>query len=147
MRDCREQRQKITMIINQIKTLNFFFDVENVGHHYCVTLTSRFHYFSLLNGSADTNPSFLGHKIIKHNLNTINISRRRNAFTYKLFSFECFLQIYVIYNTYFVGLRIVDFKIHPQYIFAMCNVYLGKEENQQFLSKEKYSGSHLNRYL
>lgn len=133
------------MTINQIKTI-IFFDVENVGHHYCVTLTSRFHYFSLLNGSADTNPSFLGHKIIKHNLNTINICRR-SAFTYKLFSFECFPQIYVIYNTHFVGLRIVDFKIRPQYIFAMCNVYLGKEENQQFLPKEKHSGFHLNSYL
>lgn len=45
--------------------------------------------------------------------------------------------------TYFPGLRIRDFKIGLQCIFAVCNVYQGKEENQQFLSKEKYSGSHL----
>lgn len=49
--------------------------------------------------------------------------------------------------TYFAGLRIRDFKIGPQCIFAVCNVYQGKEENQQFLSKGKYSGSHLNSYL
>lgn len=37
----------------------------------------------LLNGSADTNPSFLGHKMIKCSLNTINMSTRQTALAYQ----------------------------------------------------------------
>lgn len=47
----------------------------------------------LLNGSADTNPSFLGHKMIKCSLNTINMSTRRTALAYQQFSTERFPQI------------------------------------------------------
>lgn len=94
----RGEKPKITITINHIKILIVFLRVANAGHHYCMSLRSKFITSLSLNGSADTNPSFLGHKMIKCNLNTINMSTRWSAFTYKQFSIECFPQIYVIYT-------------------------------------------------
>lgn len=52
------------------------FSAQKARHHYHTLLRSKFITSLLLNGSADTNPSFLGHKMIGSSLNTINMSMR-----------------------------------------------------------------------
>ena len=58
------------------KHATILFHAENAGHQCCMSLRSQLITSLSLNRSADTNPSFLGHKMIKRNLNTINVSTR-----------------------------------------------------------------------
>ena len=90
------------------------------------------HYFSLTERSADTNPSFLGHKMIKCNLNTINVSTRWTAFTYEQFSVEYFPQIYVIYIFCW-------FKDCQSQDLSSVYICLCKRRINSFSFKEKYS--------
>ena len=90
------------------------------------------HYFSLTERSADTNPSFLGRKMIKRNLNTINVSTRWTAFTYEQFSTEYFPQIYVIYIFCW-------FKDYQSQDLSSVYICLCKRRINSFSFKEKYS--------
>lgn len=103
------------------KRSTVLFHAETAGHHCSAALRTKFITSRSLNESADTNPSFLDHKMIKCNLKHHKRVHKMNCIHYEQFSMECFPQIYVLY-TYFAGLRTVDFKTCHQYVFA-C-VYL-----------------------
>lgn len=105
---------------------------ENAGHRRCVPWRSQFITSLSLNRSADTNPSFLGHKMIKRNLNTINVSTRWTVFTYEQFSIECFPQIYVIYI--FCWFKDCQFQDLSSVYICLC-----KRRINSFSFKEKYS--------
>lgn len=116
------------------KHASILFHAENAGHQCCVSLRSQFITSLSLNRSADTNPSFLGRKMIKHNLNTINVSTRWTAFTYEQFSIECFPQIYVIYI--FCWFKDCQFQDLSSVFICLCISICVRGESTVFHSKK-----------